>query len=451
MAVIGLNSSSTQNPPVQSFSLNYTDILPHWHAWQDWIQSERHSQLDRWLKHPSRFPRNSHHAYRNNINNAMFDAVRYQQLADALELTMKDPDFDQWIKWDQQWQPRLSRLPAPQHFLYWIQLRTQSEWRTPNIAQQKSRREHWLNWKANISENEDPSSLFMLWHGLRPSWLRPLQKRATQSGWSDTQLLQWIRYQSERPPLWLRCASDDSLEALSHELSEEGIQTRIAEGRLCALGGRSLHQTQAYRDGKIEVQDIASQIISERLDVQPGMKVWDACAGAGGKTLALAGALAGKGAVVATDLHQFKLDELKRRAKRAGIANIRSFEWDGEAPLRLPAEIRKQQGFDRILVDAPCSSSGTWRRNPDARWRLEPQDTEELSQLQLKLLTHAAAALRQSGKLVYATCSWQIEENEQIIDAFLATHPDWHATEQSMLGAPELNSDTMFYAILAKT
>ncbi len=152
--------------------------------------------------------------------------------------------------------------------------------------------------------------------------------------------------------------------------------------------------------------------------------------------------------VLATDLHAYKLEELKRRAKRAQVFNVRSFTWDGEAPLRLPAEAARQQGFDWVLLDAPCTAAGTWRRNPDARWRFSPQDSHELVQLQARLLALAAQAVRPGGNLVYATCSWQLAENEAQLAPLLAQ--GWQLQLSQLLGAPELDADTMYVARLQK-
>jgi 16S rRNA (cytosine967-C5)-methyltransferase len=153
---------------------------------------------------------------------------------------------------------------------------------------------------------------------------------------------------------------------------------------------------------------------------------------------------------VATDLKEFKLTELKKRAKRAGIANIRTFVWDGEAPLRLPKEIARQKGFDKVLVDAPCTATGTWRRNPDARNRLNDDYLNELTALQQQLLNHASDAVRSGGKLIYATCSWLAEENEDAVETFLKNRPEFSLETSHMLGAPDVDSDTMFVAIMKR-
>jgi len=245
------------------------------------------------------------------------------------------------------------------------------------------------------------------------------------------------------------------LAALEQSLISQGIDAQLkninGELLIAAYGGKALHSSAEYKQGQIEIQDLASQQIAAAVNAQPGLKIWDACAGAGGKSLAMATPMAGKGSITATDLKQFKLDELKRRAKRAEIQNIRTFVWDGNDPLRLPAEIKKQQGFDRVLIDAPCTSAGTWRRNPDARWRFNAEDTRQLCELQQQLLNHACKSVRPGGELVYATCSWQISENEKQVENFLTSHAEFELLEQCMVGAPDEDADCMFYARLKRS
>ncbi len=247
-------------------------------------------------------------------------------------------------------------------------------------------------------------------------------------------------------------ANHDGLDvaAVARELQQEKVSVQRRGQQLCALGGRGLSQSQLYKAGVIEIQDLASQHIVAAVAPKPGEKIWDACAGAGGKAIALASQMNNKGAVIATDLYEQKLVELKRRAKRGQLLNIRSFVWDGQQPLKLPQEIARQQGFDKVLVDAPCSSSGTWRRNPDARWRLSADDNAELMALQQRLLTLASQSVRPGGELFYATCSWQVEENEQQVADFMQQNDGWQLLEQTMLGAPEQDADTMFVARLKR-
>ena len=438
--------SRQERPNSNTFLLTYRDLI---NIWQDWSDTQPVQPLDRWLRQYSRGQRQQSPAFRMAINNAMVEALRYRQLADALELSFRDPGYDDWKNWDSRWQADAPLTSSPRHFWYWIQLCSNSDWRLPHdLEEQRARREHFEAFRAQADSLED-NALFLLNYGLRPGWEPLLFRRADLSGWDHQQVGRLVRMQTSRPPLWLRPSGQVDVNELHQALSEEGVTVGQYQNHLYATGGKDITLTQGFKNGEFEVQDLASQQICDAVDVKPGHKVWDACAGAGGKSLTLARALAGKGAVVATDLHAYKLEELKRRAKRAAISNIRSFTWDADAPLRLPAEIARQQGFDRILVDAPCSNSGTWRRNPDARWRLDSRNSRELAALQGKILAQASKALRPGGRLVYATCSWQAIENEDVVASFLASHPDFCLIEQKMLGAPLSDSDTMFVAVLA--
>jgi 16S rRNA (cytosine967-C5)-methyltransferase len=440
--------SRQDRPSNTPFLLTYRDLQI---VWQNWSDTSPVQPLDRWLRQYAKSHRQQSHGFRMSLNSAMVEALRYRQLADALELSFNDPEFDDWQAWDKQWQADAPLKSSPQHFWYWIQLCSGSDWRIPpELGQQKTRREHFQAFREKALAGKD-NATYLLCHGLRPNWQPLLAKRAERSGWSQDQLQQLISQQTRRPPLWLRLSPGADSNSLEASLNDEGVHMGHYQGHLYATGGKDITLSQAWADGQLEVQDLASQQICATVDVQPGHKVWDACAGAGGKSLTLALSLQGKGAVVATDLHQYKLDELKRRAKRATISNIRSFTWDADAPLRLPVEIARQQGFDRILVDAPCSNTGTWRRNPDARWRLDERNTRELAALQSRILEQASKALRPSGRLVYATCSWQVTENEDVVERFLKNNPGFRLVEQKMLGAPLTDSDTMFVAVLERT
>ncbi len=385
---------------------------------------------------------------------AMFSALRFQQLANALEYAYRNQDETiDWLQWDRQWQQRDIQTIAPIAFWYWVQLRATGSQPKKNLAQLRdaeTRREFFDSFSQKISMANVP--VFMLWHGLRPQWSELLIARQQVSGWSDQLLQQFIQQQVTTPPLWLRVQKDAEPDQVLDGLKRQGVNAYLdADHHLYAQGGVGVHTTNLYKNGLIEIQDIASQQIALSVAVKPGQKVWDACAGAGGKTLAIAARMNNKGAVVATDLHAYKLEELKRRVKRADIFNVRAFTWTGLEPLRLPKEIAQQRGFDWVLIDAPCSSAGTWRRNPDARWRFDVQDTNELILLQRQLLANAAPAVRTNGRLVYATCSWQVSENEQQVDWFLQQFPQFTLESQRVLGVPELDSDTMFAAVLIRT
>ncbi|MFM2044744.1 MAG: hypothetical protein RLY86_3320 [Pseudomonadota bacterium] len=178
----------------------------------------------------------------------------------------------------------------------------------------------------------------------------------------------------------------------------------------------------AFKEGWFEIQDEGSQLVALLADARPGMQVVDFCAGAGGKTLAMAAQMNNKGRVMATDVLANRLERAKERFRRAGLHNIETRGLTGE---RDPWVKRHKRKFDRVVVDAPCTGTGTWRRNPDSRWRTLGPGFAELLPLQANILDSAARLTRPGGKLVYATCSLLAEENERQVEAFLATHPDF--------------------------
>jgi 16S rRNA (cytosine967-C5)-methyltransferase len=184
----------------------------------------------------------------------------------------------------------------------------------------------------------------------------------------------------------------------------------------------------------------------------PGETIWDACAGAGGKTLQIAASMGGGGAVYATDLREHALDECRKRSKRAGLNNVRIRVWDGITPPPLPKPAAARGGFDAVLVDAPCSSSGTWRRNPEARYRLTPSLIDGFASTQRNLLNTTAPLVREGGRLCYSTCSWLPQENELVVKAFLESPIGlaFSLASQSMLGLPNQDSDSMFVAVLLR-
>lgn len=446
--------------------------------WQQWVSSADGNNshwpiLDRWLKkylrsalsrttRPAKYAqdKNKSHAMELDlsaqlaISSAMFSAMRFLQLACALEQSYRAQASLDWETWDKSWlQFSVQKIP-PAAFWYWIALRSDEENLPPRVLRDAAARKAWfIQIKAEMSVSDDSplTGVDLLWQGLRPQWLESLRERAHASDWSEQSLRNFVNLQNQPPPLWLRPQRATPLADLQQRLTREGVKLELIDQQyLCAKGGAGVNHTETYRQGLVEIQDLSSQQIAQTVAVKPGDKVWDACAGAGGKSLAIAARMNNKGAILATDLHAYKLDELKRRAKRAEIFNIRTFEWRGNEPLRLPQEIARQQGFDWVLIDAPCSSAGTWRRNPDARWRFDEKDTAELIQLQQQILHNASAAVRINGHLVYATCSWQVSENENQIKQFLANHPEFCLSSQESLGTPDVDADTMFVAVLVR-
>jgi 16S rRNA (cytosine967-C5)-methyltransferase len=185
--------------------------------------------------------------------------------------------------------------------------------------------------------------------------------------------------------------------------------------------GTRLETHPLVRAGWLEPQDEAAQIASLLVDARPGMQVVDYCAGAGGKTLALAAAMHNRGQIYAFDRDAARLARLKPRLQRAGVRNVQTHRLGGgDGPLAGLAA-----SADRVLVDAPCSGTGTWRRNPEARWKLTPEILARQCELQRQLLAEAAPLVRPGGRLVYATCSILVEEDEAPVELFLASHPDF--------------------------
>lgn len=177
-----------------------------------------------------------------------------------------------------------------------------------------------------------------------------------------------------------------------------------------------------FTEGKIEVQDEGSQLLSYLVAPKRGQMVADLCAGAGGKTLALGALMRNTGRLYAFDVSEKRLNNLGKRLKRSGLSNLNAQVINNENDLKLK---RLNGKFDRVLVDAPCSGLGTLRRNPDLKWRQTEQDVIELNQKQTSILMRAAKLAKIGGRVIYATCSLLKEENEAIAEAFLASHPDF--------------------------
>lgn len=230
------------------------------------------------------------------------------------------------------------------------------------------------------------------------------------------------------PPLDLRINPVRTTRAaVLRQLNALGLRAEAMP--LSPLGVRlrerlSLSRLPGLKSGEIEIQDEGSQLVALLVDARPGEQVVDFCAGAGGKTLALAAQMMNRGHLVACDVSEARLKRCADRLRRAGLQN---------AETRLLASetdrwIKRHKGrFDRVLVDAPCSGTGTWRRNPDARWRAPDLGLAALAGLQARILASAARLVKPGGRLVYATCSLLTEENEDQVAAFLAAHPEFVA------------------------
>jgi 16S rRNA (cytosine967-C5)-methyltransferase len=235
-------------------------------------------------------------------------------------------------------------------------------------------------------------------------------------------------------------------------LASEGIEATPTP--LSSLGLRlakrvALVQLKAWREGLVEVQDEGSQMVAQLVAPQPGEAVVDYCSGAGGKTLALAAAMQNKGRLVACDVAEWRMNRAADRFRRAGVHNVTKRLIEGEADKWIK---RAAGSFDRVLVDAPCTGTGTWRRNPDAKWQLGETDLQELVVRQAAILASAARLVKPGGRLVYATCSLLPDENEEQIERFLASHPDFLPVDGGRLRLSPLShrTDGFFAATLQR-
>jgi len=219
-----------------------------------------------------------------------------------------------------------------------------------------------------------------------------------------------------RPPTWLRLRD----EAFKQTLTEANIpfeEHAKTSGIVSVDAGTSLGKV--GHGGQFEVQDVASQAVALIAAPAPGSDWWDACAGAGGKTVQMADLIGRDGKILATDVREEALHECKKRAHAGGISNVRMQLHD------LARDKPFTKEFDGVLVDAPCSGWGTWSRNPDARWRSDPRDPAQKRNLQVKMLNNAAQCVKPGGVLVYAVCTFTREETTGVLERFLAGHTDF--------------------------
>ena len=252
-----------------------------------------------------------------------------------------------------------------------------------------------------------------------------------------------IDFLNRRAPLWVRLQTDNPAPVLA-EFAERNWPVResvILPTAWEVLTEADLASSAAHQNGLIEIQDLGSQLLLHHLGSTPSGRWLDACAGAGGKTLQLARLIGTTGRVDAYDIRAAALDELGARAQRARIANIRI----------LSAPPAGGELYDGVLVDAPCSGTGTWRRSPHLKWCTTPETVVRAAALQRELLTRFARHVRPGGLLVYATCSLSHHENQDVIAAFLDAQPDFApAVPARTLLPSEHNTDGYFVAPLRR-
>lgn len=248
-----------------------------------------------------------------------------------------------------------------------------------------------------------------------PEWMEPLLQKAFGAKTEAA-----MRAMNEQAPTDLRVNTlKTTREKLQSALREAGIETETTSlSPVCLRLDRRVpvFTSPLFRQGWFEMQDEGSQAVALLADVQPGMRVIDFCAGAGGKTLAMAAQMQNKGRILAWDTSEKRLTQLGPRLRRAGVDNVQSHVIESEND---PFIKRHKQTADRVLVDAPCSGTGTWRRNPDLKWRFTPQDLAEVRTAQQNILRSAMRLVKPGGRLIYATCSVLPEENEMQVEQAL--------------------------------
>lgn len=226
--------------------------------------------------------------------------------------------------------------------------------------------------------------------------------------------------------------------AALEEAGIEPVNTPLSPLGLRVFARVPLATLDIFRRGDIEVQDEGSQLAALLADARPGMRVVDFCAGAGGKTLALAAAMKNRGHLVACDVAAKRLERATQRLRRAGASIVQRVALSSERDKWVKKHLA---GFDRVFVDAPCTGTGTWRRNPDAKWRLKPKDLAELTVLQAEILDSAQRLVKPGGRLIYATCSLLTEEDEDQIANFLASHADFTLVPIASVWADTIGGD----------
>jgi len=277
-----------------------------------------------------------------------------------------------------------------------------------------------------------------------PDWMDELGEKELGKQWEKE-----ISTLNKQAPVVLRANTlKTTKKNLQKTLLQDGIETQFINDYTDALElteRKSIFKTEAFKNGMFEVQDASSQIVAEFLEVKPGLRVVDVCAGAGGKTLHLAALMQNKGQIIATDIYANKLKELKRRAKRAGAHNIEPRH------INSTKVIKKLYGkADRVLIDAPCSGLGVLKRNPDAKWKLQPEFIDEIKKTQAEILANYSKIVKKGGKLVYATCSILPSENEKQVESFLKSNKDFKFIAEKKILPSVSGFDGFYMALLER-
>ncbi len=279
-----------------------------------------------------------------------------------------------------------------------------------------------------------------------PAWLQTLGSQELGEKWEAE-----IHALNEEAEVVLRVNTlKTTRERLKNLLEADGIRSYLIKGYPDALileERQNVFRHPSFKEGLFEVQDASSQLVAAALQVEPGMRVIDACAGAGGKSLHLAALMGNKGKVISMDVEEWKLQQAKLRARRNGVSIFEPKIIEGSKTIK-----RLKESADRLLLDVPCSGLGVLRRNPDTKWKLSLESLEKVQKTQQELLQSYPSMLKKGGQLVYATCSILPSENEEQIKKFLASEAgkDFELIEDRKVLAQESGFDGFYIARLLK-
>lgn len=278
-----------------------------------------------------------------------------------------------------------------------------------------------------------------------PEWLDRLAQSEMGPLWSPT-----IQELNKTAKVILRCnTTKTTREDLQKQLSTENIQTRQLDEKIFPealelIERANVFRTQAFEKGLFEVQDASSQRVAQLLNPQPGERIIDACAGAGGKSLHLAARMGQKGKIISMDIFERKLQELKKRARRSGTSLIEPRLIEGTKTIK-----RLEESADAVLLDVPCSGLGVLKRNPDSKWKLSAEKIKNLQKTQQDILSSYTRMVKPNGRCVYATCSVLPSENQNQVEFFLKNNPSWkQITEEIIL--PQNHGYDGFYMTLLR-
>ena len=279
-----------------------------------------------------------------------------------------------------------------------------------------------------------------------PEWLQTLGSQELGEKWDAE-----IHALNEEAEVVLRVNTlKTTRERLKNLLEADGIRSYLVKGYPDALvleERQNVFRHPSFKEGLFEVQDASSQLVAAALQVEPGMRVIDACAGAGGKSLHLAALMGNKGKVISMDVEEWKLQQAKLRARRNGVSIFEPKVIEGSKTIK-----RLKESADRLLLDVPCSGLGVLRRNPDTKWKLSPESIQKVQETQQEILQSYPSMLKKGGQLVYATCSVLPSENEEQIKKFLASEAgkDFELLEDRKVLAQESGFDGFYIARLLK-